>query len=48
MDVYIDTLEHKKKQFVFEQQGFEFYAEYAGVIAKRVSEFAWKVKEKVS
>ena len=48
MDVYIDTLEHRKKQFVFEQQGFEFYTEYAGVIAKRGSEFVWKVKEKRS
>ena len=48
MDVYIDTLEHGKEQFATKQQGLEFYAEYAGVIAKRGSEFARKVKERGS
>ena len=48
MDAYIDTLEHGKEQFAAEQQGLEFYAEYAGVIAERGSEFARKVKERGS
>ena len=48
LDAYIDTLEHGKEQFAAEQQGLEFYAEYAGVIAERGSEFARKVKERGS
>ena len=48
MDAYIDTFEHRKEQFAAKQQGLKFYTEYAGVIAKQGSEFAWKVKKKRS
>ena len=39
LDAYIDTLEYRKESFAAEQQELEFYAEYAGVIAERGSEF---------
>ena len=46
LNTNIDTLEHGKEQFAAEQQGLEFYAEYARVIAEQDSEFVRKVKER--
>lgn len=48
LNIYIKTLEHKKKQFAAEQQVLKFYKKYIKVVAKQNSEFAEKGKERRS
>lgn len=47
-DIYIETLATGKEVFSAEFQGMKFFLKYSGVIAKIMSDFAWRVKKKIT